>query len=379
MKNVDVCVIGGGFSGLYISSMIDADIHIFEEHSNIGFPMHCAGVISPRTFHMLKIPDRFIEAKYDCMIIRFNDYKLYWFGNPLALKVDRVGIERYFYDKCLSLGHKIYLNSFVFDLNPRGIVNVHGGLTFKSRLIILAEGYKRIFSRRLGLIDFDDTLIGLQAFVDGNVKCNHINIYVDKKFSDYFSWFIPIGDNKCIIGLTVKNSKDGINFLKLFLKRLVDDGLISNVNIRNFFGGLIVRGPIGHFGTGRVFGLGDSIQMNKPLTGGGLYPICVSSIVLSKFISNYLNGSLNFKGLQLLYSKFFSEFSKTFKLSFRIVDLISKMDYYAIKALIRGGFKLGLHENLFFNIDYDEHFHSVLRNPSSIIKFSLALLMGLIP
>lgn len=381
MKSVDVCVVGGGFSGLYLSSMIDGDVHIFEEHSNIGLPMHCAGIISPKTFNMLGVSKKFIEAEYDSFIICFNGYKLYWFGKPLALKVDRVGVEQYLYDKCLSKGHSIHLNSFVSFIDVNGLLKVNDDRRFKSDLIILAEGSKRFFSRCLGLISSSDDFLGFQAFVNCRVHSNHIYVYVDGGFSDYFSWFIPIGDDRCIVGFTVRDSvkKDVITLMKLFLKHIVNEGLISNVSIERFFGGIVIRGPIGSYGVGRVLAIGDAIQMNKPLTGGGLYPTCIFSKVLSKLINLYFRGSFDFNFLISLYSNLFESLSKPFRFSFELVRLLSEFDNFALKSLIKGGHRLMLDKNLFSSLDYDEHFIDIIGSPLQLLKFGLAFMVGLIP
>ncbi|MEM0103494.1 MAG: NAD(P)/FAD-dependent oxidoreductase [Candidatus Methanomethylicia archaeon] len=378
MRSVDVCVVGGGFSGLYLSSMIDGDVHIFEEHSNIGLPMHCAGIISPKTFNMLGVSKKFIEAEYDGFVICFNGYKLYWLGKPLALKVDRVGIEQYFYDRCLSKGHSIHLDSFVSFIDVNGLLKVDDDRRFKSNLIILAEGSKRFFSRRLGLINYSDDFLGFQAYVHCRVHSNYIHVYIDG-LSDYFSWFIPIGDDKCIIGLTVRNSVDVITLMRLLLKHVMDEGLISNASIKRFFSGIVIRGPIGSYGLGRILAIGDAIQMNKPLTGGGLYPICLFSRVLSTLINSYLKGSLNFNSFNSLYSNLFWSLSNKFKFSFRLVRILLKFNNFAFKSLIKGGCRLKFDNSLLSHLDYDEHFIDVVNNPLRLLRFGLAFMIGLFP
>lgn len=376
---MDVCVVGGGFSGLYLSSMIDGEVHIFEEHPSIGLPMHCAGIISPRTFNMLGVSKKFVEAEYDGIVFSSDGYRLYWFSKPLVLKVDRVGVEEYFYDKCLSRGHIVHLNSYVSSVDVDGSLIVNDYFKFKSNLIVLAEGSKRFFSRRLGLIDYSDDFFGLQAIVKGKIHSKYIHVYVNYGFSDYFSWFIPIGDDKCIVGLTVKNSVNANDMMKSFLKYIVYEGLISNVNVNRFFGGMVIRGPIGSYGIGRILAIGDAIQMNKPLTGGGLYPTCLFSRLLSKIINSYLNGSLDFQSFKDLYSNLFEKLSNPFKLSFKLVKLLSKFDNFSFKSFIRGACRLELNRSLLSNLDYDEHFIDVFHDPLRFLKFTLAFIFGLFP
>jgi len=378
MKSFDVCVVGGGFSGLYISSMINGDLHVFEEHSSVGLPMHCAGIISPKTFDMLNVPRSLVEAEYSGMVIHFGGCKICWFGSPLALRVDRVGLERYLYDKCSSLGHVFHFNSFVSNVDPNGFIYV-GDLKFNSKLIILAEGSRRVFSRRLGLVGCGDDFYGFQALIRGRVGSEFIHVYIDRDFSDYFSWFIPIDDDKCIVGLMVRNSMNLKLKFDALLKRLEFEGLLSNASFKRFFGGVIIRGPMGSYGCGRVFAIGDSIQMSKPLTGGGLYSICLASKVLSKLINDYISGLIDLSDLSALYIPFFNELSRRFKLSFNLVKLISKMNYRLFERVIVGGCRLKWHDSLLSRIDYDEPLYGILKDPIRLVKFSVAILTGLIP
>ncbi|MEM2137276.1 MAG: NAD(P)/FAD-dependent oxidoreductase [Candidatus Methanomethylicia archaeon] len=375
MRSYDVCVVGGGFSGLYFSSIVDGEVHIFEEHSKIGLPLHCAGIISPRTFKLLGIPWRFVEAKYDGMVINFDGYKLFWSGNPLVLKVDRVGIEEYFYDICLSRGHTIHFNNHVSNVDPRGFIFVDD-LKFESKIIILAEGFKRFFSKFLGLIDYGDDFFSLQAMVKCRVNVDNIHVYIESVLSDFFSWFIPLSDDKCIVGVTSKYSNDLTFLMNSMIKRLISGGMISNADINQFFSGIVIRGPVGKPGLGKIFGIGDTIQMNKPLSGGGLYPICLASRELAKLINDYICGRLDFDILKNYYTKFFRGFSRPLSSSYKLSTLAFLGEKFLLKNFIKGFFKLD--GGKIFDLDYDDPLSNLLRSPGLSFKLLSALLFGLL-
>jgi len=56
MQEFDVAVIGGGPIGGFVAKEIAGEefkVAIFEEHENIGTPLKCAGLVTPRVFQFL--------------------------------------------------------------------------------------------------------------------------------------------------------------------------------------------------------------------------------------------------------------------------------------------------------------------------------------
>ncbi len=59
MSNVDVLVVGGGPAGLYAAERLarrGVSTLVCEEHSVIGEPVHCTGVLATESFDMLGLP-----------------------------------------------------------------------------------------------------------------------------------------------------------------------------------------------------------------------------------------------------------------------------------------------------------------------------------
>src|SRR4051812_13591200 len=57
---LDVAVIGGGPGGLYAAGHLAARgfrVRVFEEHSHVGTPVHCTGVLARDAFAEFSVPD----------------------------------------------------------------------------------------------------------------------------------------------------------------------------------------------------------------------------------------------------------------------------------------------------------------------------------
>ena len=372
-----IIIVGGGVSGLLLGSLIGDGVRIFEEHSAIGFPEHCTGIISLDVLHRMKLSKRLVEASFNRFILYFpSGYRIILTGSPLAVKVDRPGVERELYYKAIDRGAKISLKSKVQELLASGKIVVNG-IPYEGELIILAEGYKQYFSRKLGLVRRSVSLPALQARIVGEINTSDVEVYFSNLTPGYFSWFVPISDSEAVVGLAGKrNLKQKLYILLRVLERT---GRISLPQTRYFYGGLILRGPPGKLSTGNIVAIGDSIGMVKPLTGGGLYPISIAGTILSEVINKYIEGEMTLSMLKKEYETRLNYFISRLKTIQRILDLIDYRVEEFLKIIARGMNKLGF-KTLIDEVDYDDHLRDIitLLNPKNKGKLLASIITGLI-
>ncbi len=290
-----VAVIGGGFSGLYLSSLIGDPLIVFEEHKQVGLPEHCTGLISYSTFKFLKLPPSLIEGKYHVMRVFFNDFiknNVEIYVNEPVLRVNRVRVEEYFYHKAVDRGAKIILGRRVRKLNAKKLIVDNK----QYDLIILSEGIIRYFSRKLGLTGKMTPIYSLQLRLKGEFydNANVFEVYVTSLTPSFFSWVVPLGDTGDIIIGVATPRKDSLNNRLYLFKRILEK--LGKIRVRRelkYFGGVISVGPLGRLGYGKVLGIGDAVGLNKPLSGGGIYPIAYAGKILSRIILEYINGAIS--------------------------------------------------------------------------------------
>ena len=373
-----VIIVGGGVSGLFIGSLVGDEVKILEEHRVIGFPEHCTGIISWNTLYRMNIPRRLVEALYKQFVLYFpGGYRIVLKGSPLAVKVDRPGVEREFYYRALDRGAKITLGAHVNFVSSDGRIVFNNRLN-RSELVVLAEGYKQYLSRRLGLVKRSDRIPALQARIKGRVYVDSVEVYFSALTPRYFSWLVPIDDEEAVIGLAVgKNSL--MDKLYLLLKVLERAGRISDYKVVRMYGGLILRGPIGELAKGRVIAVGDSIGMVKPLTGGGLYPISIAGTALSKLINKYIDGSIGLDELKEKYIEEIKYLQRELKRTHRLLDIVNYRIEDFLEVIARGLNRLGL-KTLTDEVEYDDHLRNVLflLKPKNKVRFLGSIIAGLV-
>ncbi|MHA1714159.1 MAG: NAD(P)/FAD-dependent oxidoreductase, partial [Promethearchaeota archaeon] len=213
---IDVCIIGGSIAGNLIASLIaseNVDIHVFEEHKNVGLPMECAGIVSSKIMDLIKIPANLIlnsveKAKFfdphgEQITVKARD-------RPIIL--DRVGLDRHFYEIAKSGGVIYHLGEKVMGIerNKKYVTIKSNKGIYMAKLVVGCDGARSLVARYNGIKH--DTIIGKQFIVKlpvDLVKRNMIEsdaceLHFDTRWTDLFGWVVPEGLNSFRIGIAAK-------------------------------------------------------------------------------------------------------------------------------------------------------------------------------
>jgi len=345
----DVIVVGAGPAGLLLASSIrNLDVVVFEEHSRVGFPKHCAGIVGCETAEMITstISPKIIDYKYRDILFKTPNYTVRLvFKREAAFHVNRPLLEEALASRVEALGHRIVLNTRARPLTLGKILA--RGDVFKYKYLIVADGANSLF-RRILINEKQCFLTGLQLRVKVRGLDNDtLYIIYTTGLPEFFAWIIPLED-EALIGAASRDPVRAQRTLQYVQRHLK----ISVENIYEKFGGLLplhkpLKNPVLN---GQVVFHGDSVPLVKPYTSGGLYYIFKLTPILARYLEEYKLEDYN-----TLYTKLF--YAKTTLERISVEFLRNSKRYYLPVKVINWLKMLGLLQRK----DFDNHYTLLLK------------------
>lgn len=297
--SVDIGIVGAGPIGGYIAANL-ADyvdtIAIFEQHKEVGKPVNCAGLITPRVFEEFSILTKNIvqnEIK-GAHIHSPSGNTLTIGGNKThAYSIDRTAFDQYLISSAEKKNVSLFLHEKVISAQTQYKtieLQTSKNNIIESSCLIGADGPYSKIRDVFGLPQPKEFLRGIGAIVS-NVELdpNYVEVFVGNNIAPgFFAWMIPIDKDgtKARIGLCVSKNHDkspNIYFNRLF-KSQPTAPFLQDAKIKQKMGGIIPLGPLNQTVTDNVLVVGDAAAQVKPTSGGGIYPglqsakYCVSTI-----------------------------------------------------------------------------------------------------
>jgi len=342
-------IIGGGPAGLFTAYNLlkrGIDAKVYEKDLELGFPLHCTGIVSNKTIKLFEESKEItINKLYGVKVIVGDRIYKALSSTPKAFMIDRVRFENNLGHKILDLGgeiilgkkydYKTYRNNLPPAINASGVASYiifNIGRTLPALQIDLKVGNEK------GGIEIEEGIAYL--WIDKNIN------------PDYFFWILNTG--KYIrIGTASKK------FLRKRIYEVIEKNFKNYTVLDRYFGLIILDGPMKKFynKTLNMIYIGDSAGQVKPTTGGGLYYIGIASKILAKLLSEnqyeYSNYFYKELGKEIMYQKLlrkiFEESSNDDIID--ILDILSKKEIFEI--LLNYG-DMDYHANTLINIlDYD--------------------------
>ena len=292
----EAAVIGAGPAGLIAAEVISSkgyNTTVFEEHSTIGVPDHCAGIISVEGFDRLGVPldDRFYmntilggrlySADGECLEIR--DRK------PRAHIIDRGRFDRYLADVAVNSGVDLRISTRVKDIvfSKKGVVGIKtGDYTVRSEALINAEGPGGRLMARAGVSTGQEGILnGFNVDLSGvNVEPDMVEIWFNEEASKgFFTWVAPLGGDRARVGLASQGDNGYLTLRKFIEKRfnVADAPLISA-------GRVCTGGPVRRTVYPHMLLVGDVAGQVKPTTAGGVVIGGLCSILAGESVSQFM-------------------------------------------------------------------------------------------
>lgn len=349
MENLDVAVVGGGPIGGYVAGKIASKgfkIAIFEEHQQIGEPIRCAGLVSPKIFDIcVEKNSSLVQNKIlGANIYSPNKNKLSIGGDKIqALVVNRQLLDQIIVQNAKKMGAKIYLESKITtgSIEDKKVTLEFIRKQLKNKiqcsLLIGADGSTSPVREIFDFPKPNELLYSIGAEINNvEIDPRFVEIFLGRQIApSFFAWIIPLNKsgNRARIGLCVDKSSKSL--LKECFNHLLKTKQLQNAKIEKYIGGTIPLGPLKKTVKSNVMLVGDAAAQVKPTSGGGVYPglvcadFCSSVAVESLEKEDFSNRTLN--KYHRLWSK---EIGKELSMGMRFRNFFRNLEDKKINSII---------------------------------------------
>lgn len=287
----DAIVVGAGPTGSSAARLLAErgwSVLLVEEHPQVGIPVQCAGLVTPRTFEHTPFPIGDLHQNDltggrihspDGTVVEFDGKAVHAqamdrarFDQRMAEHAVRAGVELRTATKAIGAVRDTHGVTVRFQ-GPAGAT------TARCRLLVGADGIRGSVARWFEFPPVQEIVSCYEAELAGchipAGKGSMIPMFAGHaQAPGFFSWIIPVGGDRARAGLAVA---PGMNeqSAKAYYERMFTDPLSSPylAGARPTY--LIIGGiPLGlrdQLVQDRVVLVGDAAGMAKPTSGGGIY------------------------------------------------------------------------------------------------------------
>lgn len=296
----DVIIVGGGPAGLYSGLRLAEAGHkvaLYEEHADIGQPVHCTGVLARDAFDVFKLPGDAVLNELATVRFFAPSGEMVEHSTPevQAVVIDRAVFDQRLAERAARAGvaiHRARVTSV--DIEPKGVRVTAGDTQASARVILLACGANYALQRRLGLglprLMLQSAQAELPAERPGPVE---VRFGADIAPGG-FAWAVPVmREGRSSVRIGVMCDGDASHYYTLMMDwvsrrwGVQSDGRKPRQKI-------LPLAPITRTYGDRVLAVGDAAGLVKPTTGGGIY----YSLLSGQLAAETLVGALKRDQLQ---------------------------------------------------------------------------------
>ena len=285
----DVVIVGAGPVGGNAANLLSQRgqrVLLLEEHSEIGRPFQCAGLVTPNAMKQVGLFDTILE-EVDGALIHGPSGTLVPVGT--SGKVRTYVVCRKLFDEgvvkqSMLSGATLWLNSKPINAESNEdcvsiMLSKEGVETeITTKLLIGCDGAHSWTRRHFKMGRPKELMIGFQTEVVGyKNRKRWLEMYSGSAIAPgFFAWVIPSGNDSCRIGLwSTADRLEGKSIEECYhslLNHPLWKDRFADIKETARYCGPVPSGMVKKPYKNRVLLLGDAAGMAKPTTGGGIGP-----------------------------------------------------------------------------------------------------------
>lgn len=372
-----VTIIGAGPAGLHLASKLaDSNISslIIEEHSDVGIPVNCSGLISESGCHSLglTLDGVLVNEVYGADIYSPSGSKItVERKKPVAYVINRELFDKNLYKKAVSKKVEVDFNSKVINFTGKAVFyqkDNHGTMA-KSKIVVGADGVQSKMRELMNLNAPHNMFVhAYQQMVSGNFDPKKVNVYLCKEAIGFFAWLIPHSSKKADLGIGVTLGNNPKTAFDSFYasNKFEFDKISENSSL------IPIGPPFKKTVSENQLLVGDAAFQTKATTGGGIIFGLRAAEIAAQAISNSI---LDAKPLDN-YEKMLSQLNKELAMHWKIRSYLNSLGPENTERLFQKAKRAGVAEFLTSYGDMDnptQFIGKIFRKPSMLTLFPEAL------
>ena len=287
LEPVDVLIVGGGPGGLFMAARLagrGVRTVVCEEHTRVGDPVHCTGVLSTDSFSRFDLPaNATLNQLSDVRFVSPGGIPVdYTTPSPIATVIDRPAFDRALAERAAAAGADIRsgVRVVALETDACGVrATVAGGEVVQARLGVLACGAHYGIQQRFGFGLPRNYLHTAQCELPAAVMPS-VELHFGRDVAPGgFAWAVPVvRPDGFHVRIGVMAARDAPGCYRRMLDRIGDRWGVSGRELPPRLK-ILPLGAIERTYADRLLAIGDAAGLVKPTTGGGIhYSIMSASI-----------------------------------------------------------------------------------------------------